>query len=80
MPKTLETLTRCAPGMRLERGQERMGQPDDGAEVDRHHPVELLEGHLVEPAAQRHPGVVHQQGDLRVRGRALSGDPGPANS
>ena len=61
--------------VRLQRRQQRVGQPDDGAEVDRHDPVELLQGHLVEPAAEGHAGVVDQQRRLGVRGGQRRGQP-----
>ena len=43
-----------------------MRRPHRRPEIDVDDPVELLQGHLIEPSAQRHTSVVDQQPDLRV--------------
>jgi hypothetical protein len=43
-----------------------MGQPDRRPEVDVDDPVELRQGHLIEPSSQRHTSVVDQQPDPRM--------------
>ena len=74
----LDSATRCDAGVRGERRQQCAGHRDDRLEVHRDHGVELLGVHLFEPAGERDPGVVDQQGGLRVgRGdRRPGGDGG----
>ncbi len=65
-PEQARHVDHVRPLRRDEARQQRVRHEDDGVQVDREHPVDVVEADLVEPAAQRDAGVVHQQVQVGV--------------
>jgi hypothetical protein len=63
LPATEETLTIVPPTSRPHVRQHRLGQHERRPQVDRHHPIEVLDGQLGHRGGHVGPGRVHQHVD-----------------